>query len=74
MKFNIGDIVQLKSGGPQMTVQRIIGSGDSNFMIKAADEFLKTQGFNEGDVVCQWFNDNKLESGTFKQDSLKGLI
>ncbi len=73
MKFNIGDIVQLKSGGPQMTVQRIIGS-DSNFMIKAADEFLKTQGFAEGDVVCQWFNDNKLESGTFKQDSLKTTI
>lgn len=74
MRFNIGDIVQLKSGGPQMTVQRIIGTSDSNFMIRAADEFLKTQGFLEGDVVCQWFNDNKLESGTFKQDSLKTTI
>jgi uncharacterized protein YodC (DUF2158 family) len=74
MRFNIGDIVQLKSGGPQMTIQRIIGSGDSNFMIKAADEFLKTQGFSEGDAVCQWFNENKLESGTFKQDSLKNIV
>lgn len=73
MQVTIGDIVQLKSGGPQMTVQRIIGSGDSNFMIKAADEFLKTQGFTEGDIVCQWFDGNRLESGTFKQNSLKTL-
>jgi uncharacterized protein YodC (DUF2158 family) len=73
MRFNIGDIVQLKSGGPQMTVQRIIGMSDANFMIRAADEFLKTQGFTEGDVVCQWFNDNRLESGTFKQESLKSI-
>ncbi len=70
MKYAIGDVVQLKSGGPSMTVQRIIGSDNSNFMIKAADEFMKTQGFSEGDVVCQWFSGNKLESGTFKVDSL----
>jgi len=71
MGYNLGDIVQLKSGGPQMTVQRIVGSDNSNLMIKAADEFMKTQGFREGDVVCQWFNGNKLESGTFKAEGLK---
>ena len=73
MEYNLGDIVQLKSGGPQMTVQRIIGSDKSNLMIKASDEFMKTQGFKEGDVVCQWFNGNKLESGTFKAESLKKI-
>ena len=36
-----GDIVQLKSGGPRMTVQRVIGADKSNFGLKAADEFLK---------------------------------
>jgi uncharacterized protein YodC (DUF2158 family) len=71
MEYNIGDIVQLKSGGPQMTVQRIVGSDSSNLIIKAADEFMKTQGFKEGDIVCQWFNGNKLESGTFKAEGLK---
>jgi uncharacterized protein YodC (DUF2158 family) len=70
MSCKIGDVVKLKSGGPQMTVQRIIGADDSNFMIKTTDEFLKTQGFSDGDVICQWFNGNKLESGTFKLDSL----
>jgi uncharacterized protein YodC (DUF2158 family) len=70
MAFNNGDVVQLKSGGPLMTVQRIIGDDTSNFMLKTADEFIKTQGFKNGDVICQWFNGNKLESGTFKADSL----
>lgn len=70
MSFNVGDVLKLKSGGPTMTVQRIIGAEGANFMIKAADEFLKTQGFIEGDVVCQWFNESKLDSGTFKCDSL----
>jgi uncharacterized protein YodC (DUF2158 family) len=71
MAYSIGDIVQLKSGGPQMTVQRIIGSDNTNLLIKAADEFMKTQGFREGDIVCQWFDGNKLESGTFKAEGLK---
>ena len=70
MNYKIGDIVQLKSGGPQMTIQRIIGADNSNFLIKTADELLKTQGFIDGDVVCQWFNGNSLEKGTFKADSL----
>jgi uncharacterized protein YodC (DUF2158 family) len=70
MEYKIGDIVQLKSGGPQMTVQRIVGSDSSNLLIKAADEFMKSQGFREGDIVCQWFNGNKLESGTFKAEGL----
>lgn len=29
MKFNIGDVVQLKSGGPEMTVQDILGETTS---------------------------------------------
>jgi len=70
MAYKIGDIVQLKSGGPQMTVQRIVGSDNSNLLIKAADEFMKSQGFREDDIVCQWFNGNKLESGTFKAEGL----
>ena len=43
--MTIGDIVQLKSGGPKMTVQRIIGSDRTNFGIIASDEYLKLRGF-----------------------------
>lgn len=70
MELHSGDVVQLKSGGPMMTIQRIIGKDKGNIMLTTADEFLKTQGYSDGDVVCQWFDDNKLESGTFKVDNL----
>ena len=69
--MNVGDVVQLKSGGPKMTIQRIIGFDKNNFGLKAADEYLKMRGFSDGDVVCQWFEGNNLQDGTFKVASLK---
>ena len=45
ISFKIGDIVQLKSGGPRMTVQRMIGAEQTNIGLKAGDEFLKMRGF-----------------------------
>ncbi len=66
----MGDVVKLKSGGPSMTVQRIIGSDHSNLGLKAADEFLKMRGFREGDVVCNWFESSALRDGTFKLETL----
>ena len=71
--MNIGDIVQLRSGGPKMTVQRIIGADKNNFGLKAADEYLKMRGFTDGDVICQWFEGNALKDGTFKSASLNHL-
>lgn len=65
-----GDIVQLRSGGPKMTIQRVIGTERSNFGLKAADEYLKMRGFTDGDVICQWFEGNTLQDGTFKTASL----
>ena len=68
--MNAGDIVQLKSGGPKMTVQRVIGVDKNNFGLKAADEYLKLRGYADDDVVCQWFEGNVLRDGTFKSASL----
>jgi hypothetical protein len=42
--LQIGDVVQLKSGGPKMTVQRILGLDNNNIGLKANDEFLKMRG------------------------------
>ncbi len=65
-----GDVVQLKSGGPKMTVQRVIGTDNSNLALKANDEFLKLRGFKDGDVTCNWFEGSALRDGTFKVESL----
>ncbi|MEO5995112.1 MAG: DUF2158 domain-containing protein [Chitinophagaceae bacterium] len=68
--LQIGAVVQLKSGGPKMTVQRIIGDDSSNIGIKATDEYFKLRGFKDGDVICNWFESSSLKDGTFKKDSL----
>ena len=68
-----GDVVQLKSGGPKMTVQRVIGTDHSNLGLKASDEFLKLKGFKEGDVICNWFESSSLKDGTFKVESLNAV-
>jgi uncharacterized protein YodC (DUF2158 family) len=56
--FQPGDIVQLKSGGPKMTVQR-------------KDDFLPRIGQEADKVECQWFVGNKLQHGSFFPESLK---
>ena len=68
--LKIGDVVQLKSGGPKMTVQRIIGMDNTNIGLKAGDEFLKMRGFKDGDIICNWFESSSLRDGTFKIESL----
>jgi uncharacterized protein YodC (DUF2158 family) len=70
MEFTTGDVVQLASGGPKMTVQRI-ADRDPNYLFKTQDAVLKMSGFTGGDVVCQWFGDNgKVESDVFKPTML----
>ena len=54
-KFAIGDIVKLKSGGPEMTVKSL------------PDPIDWPQNYYR----CQWFAGKKLESGTFPPDSLE---
>jgi uncharacterized protein YodC (DUF2158 family) len=54
-----------------MTVQRVIGDKSGSPLLASSDDYLKLQGFKDGDVICQWFEDKKLESATFSQESLK---
>jgi uncharacterized protein YodC (DUF2158 family) len=57
MNFKLGDVVQLKSGGPKMTVQHIV----------ADDDF----GVSRNDLNCQWFDDKDiLKSAIFKPETL----
>jgi len=54
--YNRGDIVKLKSGGPDMTVKEVITNS-------LTDEFT-------GSYRCQWFAGKKLDMGVFPQESL----
>lgn len=69
MDLKIGDKVKLVSGGPIMTIHRIIGMNIELFNNKL-DAKLTTEGFISGDVICEWFNRNKLERKPFKTASL----
>jgi uncharacterized protein YodC (DUF2158 family) len=55
-ELKAGDLVELKSGGPTMTVKGRVSTGlDNSTTI----------------YICQWFGGKKLESGQFHVDSLK---
>jgi uncharacterized protein YodC (DUF2158 family) len=56
--FKPGDIVQLKSGGPKMTVE-------------AHDDRLAVLLQEVEQVQCRWFAGSKLQSGMFDASSLK---
>lgn len=73
MEIKTGNVVQLASGGPEMTVKGIIGD-DKSPLSKPEILALKMSGqYEDGDVYCQWFLNNKLESGVFKAQMLKKL-
>jgi uncharacterized protein YodC (DUF2158 family) len=66
----VGNVVELKSGGPKMTILRFLGDSD-HYSLKVADTALRIKGFQDGDVVCQWFENNMLKDGVFAKSSLK---
>ncbi len=54
-RFEVGDIVKLKSGGPEMTVNEAIAD---------------FQDVETGKYRCQWFAGKKLDNGVFPYESL----
>lgn len=55
--FKVGDIVKLKSGGPNMTVNEIL--------------INHTTDLPTGKYRCQWFAGKKLDTGLFPVESLE---
>lgn len=47
--FTIGDIVQLKSGGPKMTISRIVGDREEGITVEC-------QWFVDGDLRQAFFH------------------
>lgn len=69
--FNTGDLVKLKSGGPVMTVQRIIGKEEDVSFQRIDDYIRMIKGFHQGDVICQWFEGNELKFAAFPVASIE---
>ncbi|MCP3944147.1 MAG: DUF2158 domain-containing protein [Desulfobacteraceae bacterium] len=55
-KYNIGDIVKLISGGPEMTIEKVVLQEDA----------YQAKGYR-----CQWFAGKKLDHGFFPHESLE---
>lgn len=63
-KFKVGDIVTLKSGGPKMTINRIVSRTTSLF-----GEATTELEVNE--IKVQWFNDkNEVVKAEFTEPQL----
>ncbi len=54
--YNIGDVVCLNAGGPEMSIKNLK-------VHHSTEEFL-------GTYRCQWFAGKKLDSGEFPEESL----
>ncbi|AAK88559.1 hypothetical protein EN41_11270 [Agrobacterium tumefaciens] len=57
-KFSTGDVVQLKSGGPAMTIS----------------EVQKDYGNFKGSYRCKWFKGASNETSVFEEDTLQPYV
>ena len=70
-KFKVGDIVKLKSGGPNMTISAIKNDPDSSNL---NGKIIMTSGFF-GNYECKWFEnqgDSQISrTSIFNEDTLE---
>jgi len=57
-KFSTGDVVQLKSGGPAMTIS----------------EVLMEVGYFKGKYRCKWFKGASNETSVFEEETLQPYV
>jgi uncharacterized protein YodC (DUF2158 family) len=65
-KYKVGDVVRLKSGGPDMTVQSV---SDKNMSDQLSRELLG----DDDTIKCQWFSGTKLQHGRFNPQTLESV-
>lgn len=58
-KYQIGDIVKLNAGGPDMAISAISRARP-----------LNKPSYFRGEYECQWFAGKKLDTGSFQEANL----
>ena len=64
-KFEVGDVVKLKSGGPKMTVKEY---QEKHSIVPIKDQETEYTGY----ILCSWFDEkNKLRCHRFLEKALE---
>ena len=67
MEFITGNKVRTKSSNTEMTVVRVVGSENTDELV-----FVNTRGYEMGDVICEWLdNEKQTKIDVFKKSSLE---
>ncbi len=67
-KIEIGDMVRLKSGGPVMVVEGIVGDKSSPVQLKTISQYA---GYTDGDLYCIWMHEGgRKEHSFFKKETV----
>jgi uncharacterized protein YodC (DUF2158 family) len=68
-KFKRGQVVRLRSGGPDMTVKTVVGE-EKKMPFTLIDEAWRQKGLADGDVICVWFEGNTSKEDGFSSELL----
>lgn len=68
MELKVGDIVELKSGGPRMTIEEIDSWGPIAFTLGE-----EMPNYEKDEAKCVWFEGNKKFDSIFKLKALNKL-
>lgn len=64
----IGDIVRLKSGGPDMIITHVLQGNSTR------DKAAELRGFKKGDIICEWQQETPDGKTVTKMSTFKAVM